>query len=198
MNLKNQEVTIFDFEDSFTYNIANVLYRLGVSSKIIHYKKLSTEIEKQKKQSVFIFGPGPGHSRDYEMTFPIIKKLVLSNNHFIYGICLGHQLVHSALGGSVIHSKYPVHGESVLFKIPQWEIFSKEDRGKILPVQRYNSLVVDINTRLNYDFDLALDVNSELMMSMFLKTYTCQFHPESVGTSCPEIFFRPVLKFLYN
>ena len=90
------------------------------------------------------------------------------------GICLGHQLIWKALGGKIIRSFKAIHGSAVNVKIPAWnKYFFKSDWGKILPVQRYNSLTVKIDqNNLKELPGLVLDENDELLMSNFSNTIT--------------------------
>ena len=69
-----------------------------------------------------------------------------------------------------------------------------------ITVQKYNSLTVKLNKNdcealEEKGFYLYLD-SHELVMSRHKRLLTYQFHPESIGTTCPQLFFKPLLNFL--
>ncbi len=204
-----KQVIIFDFEDSFTFNIASEVSKLGIDCQVVPYTYLFKEdinelIISDSKQ-VFIYGPGPGHPRNYHKCFPTLKKIIENPNIFHMGICLGHQLLLTILDGQVTHSKNPVHGRSVELTIPNWgSRFSEDLFGKSVQVQRYNSLNFNKDSieNLSKDFKYLFQfIDNELMLFSFFglsSGISYQFHPESIGTSCPALFFAPLQSFLYN
>ena len=61
-------VTICDFEDSFTYNIFSELNRIGVDSNVVSFSGIKEFLQKMmntKDRHVIILGPGPGHPSEY-------------------------------------------------------------------------------------------------------------------------------------
>lgn len=190
-----EDVIILDFFDSFTYNIANEVSKLGPSVRVVQNSlKIWQKIETLNKRKVIILGPGPGHPDDYQIFFPLIKKSFKNINLNFLGICLGHQLIWRIKGEQVLKSQNPIHGRAVPFKIPPWEeFFKKKDWGFETLVQRYNSLTVIPSVKNKKNFSMA---GGEVMAGRFERGLTYQFHPESVGTTNPEIFFEPLKKIL--
>lgn len=190
-----EEVIIVDFFDSFTYNIASEVFRLGLSvtverNAIAVLKKL----EKIEKKKVLILGPGPGHPDDYKNLFPLIEKLFDNKYLNFLGICLGHQIIWRIKGEEVCKSIRPIHGMAVPFKIPPWEdYFNRPDFGLETMVQRYNSLVVKSSEKNRKNFSFS---SGEVMAGKFERGLTYQFHPESIGTLNSNIFFEPLKKIL--
>jgi anthranilate/para-aminobenzoate synthase component II len=186
-------IYLCDFDDSFTYNIYADLKTLGHDVTIISfnevYQFLQTKISSKEKE-VIILGPGPGHPEEYNFLNSSIKSLIQRENLLLVGICLGHQLIWQALGNKCVHCKTPLHGQV------QEIIFNQKKQ----LVQRYNSLCIqldpsEVNQWATKGWKLSLD-RDELMHSSNENVITYQFHPESVGTSCPELFYGPVNKFL--
>jgi len=66
---------------------------------------------------------------------------------------------------------------------------------KKVRVQRYNSLCVKPQKEKMPLRSRVLIERDELMAASFANTLTYQFHPESVGTSFRQSFFRPLLDF---
>ncbi len=206
------DIYLIDFNDSFTYNIANELNLLGRKVKVIDHSKVFDFLEnfKAKETATIIYGPGPGHPRDYKDLFPSIEKLLSNQKIYHVGICLGHQILWAIAGISSKLSNKPQHGQSFLFKIPEWsDTFNTDSFGQEIFVQRYNSLVVDLNDQEIYDTtsadlgDFFQKVKSsymqgELAFCRYRRGLSMQFHPESVGTSCPKLFFEAIISLPYN
>lgn len=196
------QATIIDFNDSFTYNIASELETLGVMSQIISWENCYEFLNQTifKERHALILGPGPGNPTDYESIFSQISKVILNPNIFFMGICLGHQIYWKMRGIDSVRSKNPMHGQAIKVELPDWNSFIGFS-GKTIFVQRYNSLVLNISEsqfikKFN-DFQ-GLFYDDECLITRFNRGLTYQFHPESVGTSCPSIFFAPLSNFLYN
>lgn len=172
------KIYIIDFDDSFTHNIANVLYPVVPQAQVIYFGDFFEDeyferIEKVESKIGIILGPGPGHPNDYRVTFEKIKRLKFKLNVYLVGICLGHQILAIIDGLEINYSNNKVHG------IPE-KIDFKESK---VWVMRYNSLAV---------FKSGIECNwreGERFISY-------QFHPESVGTGNKVMFFQSLLDFI--
>lgn len=200
-----RDITIIDFHDSFTYNIQCEVESLGISSEVITYTelpKIAPELLRMQNKHVVLFGPGPGHPEDYQSYHPHIKMLLGQKNLFHMGICLGHQLMWYLNGVGIRRSINPIHGQSVPVDFASWpQQLPSDHRELIIPVQRYNSLIVDLTprtARLYHQNHRFIFHQNECMASFGQHWLTYQFHPESIGTSCRDIFFGPVKNFLYT
>lgn len=172
------DIIIIDFEDSFTYNISNILFQNSFQSQVIHYKKffkndVINSIIDSKSKKVIILGPGPGHPDEYKEILDDLCRLSRCDHIFIMGICLGHQLLALRDGLTIKVASIQYHGQSVEIKYLD----------KIFRVMKYNSLAVFEN-----------NIEVEIRKSSHYISY--QFHPESVGTSQSIIFFYPCFEFL--
>lgn len=193
-----KKVWLIDFDDSFTYNICSELFELGLSVEVVHWTRwdqLYEVLSGTQERMALILGPGPGHPDEYDLKG--LNKLHRHEHLFICGICLGHQLIWQHIGLEIRRCKKPVHGQQVEIEVPEWFDFLSADLyGKKIRVQRYNSLCVKPDTQKIPDDTNVLIEQDELLASGFAKTLTYQFHPESIGTSFRQSFFRPVLDFL--
>ncbi len=188
------KIVIVDFNDSFTHNIAAQLHQMNLGCDVVSHLEIQT-IEEEDEKRAIIYGPGPGHPADYPHLNQVIQSLSERDNIYQMGICLGHQLLWYNRGISIKRSVDPIHGKGQEVCIPNWEMFSADDWGRKVQVQRYNSLVLDIHERVGTQFYFT---DGECQMGWDKNVLTYQFHPESVGTSYPDIFFRPLIDFLYN
>lgn len=192
---------IFDYQDSFTHNIASELRSHGVSVEVISYEKIESFLKNFTPQSktIFIHGPGPGQAIDYKHLFPVIENSFQLPNVFHGGFCLGHQIFCTLWGGRVIRSKNPMHGQQVEIEIPEWKAFDLQFYHQKIAVQRYNSLSLPEAEvkKLKVPPKFQYYANEgEVLMTSFSNGLSYQFHPESVGTSYRFVFFRPLLRFL--
>jgi anthranilate/para-aminobenzoate synthase component II len=162
-------------------------------------KRFLTNFE-AKNKSLFIHGPGPGHPDEYSYLFNSISDSFKFPHTFHIGVCLGHQIFCSLWGGKVGASKFPLHGQRVQIRIPEWDIFDSFYFGKPIEVQRYNSLALaksQLKSLIHAPKDIKYYLfQNELLMTSFQNGLTYQFHPESVGTSYRSLFFKPLDKFL--
>ena len=180
--LDNTKIYIIDFEDSFTFNIASELYFFEKKIEVVSNQKFFLEHNFEKflkninNPVAVILGPGPGSPEQYRHYFKFIKKLQNNKNVFMMGICLGHQVIGLIDGLSIGPSSKPIHGGQIpiVFK------------GQNLLVQRYNSLAV-----FHGQNDLL-----EINIRNWPRGISYQFHPESIGTENPSIFFKDLLDFI--
>lgn len=193
----HKKILLVDFNDSFTMNIYSECICLGLSIDVINWTQLS---DYHLQFPAIIFGPGPGHPNEYTKAKSFLKKYLLKKNRFFMGICLGHQILGDLLSFKVTYSKQKLHGQSIKVKIPNWNIFRQVEVGKQVSVQRYNSLCLVDSKECIVDQNIfkCEEIKGEIMMLMGKKFISYQFHPESVGTSFPEMFFRPIYNFAYN
>ncbi len=177
---------LVDFEDSFTHNVAAEFLAAGLSCQVVPWRLLPAP-GVAPAPDLLVWGPGPGHPDDYGM-LPTMRAW-WEHGTPMAGVCLGHQLMARMLGLPVGPSRERKHGERVEYEAPaSW-------RSRGLPArfraQRYNSLAVPA---------LPLPVgwegwahDGEWVGLLHERAMTYQFHPESVGTSCPGPLFRALV-----
>jgi anthranilate/para-aminobenzoate synthase component II len=181
------KVFFVDFQDSFSFNILSELYELGIRNVEFIERKEAHFFLQNIQEGVVILGPGPGHPQEYRLS-QVLRPALKKKKCFFWGICLGHQLIWESLGRDIIRSKSPMHGRSIEVELNLfWREFFKL---KTLKVQRYNSLVVDLENTDQRD----LFFKDELIASVRDKFVSYQFHPESIGTDNSQILFARALQ----
>jgi len=181
------QVWLVDFDDSFTYNIAAEFLRQGLECQIIPWREWT--LPQTRSPRLLVLGPGPGHPDDYRIEEKIMAWW--KTGIPMAGICLGHQFIARFLGLAVERSNRPAHGESFVWKVPLvWQ--KKFHWPKQVEVQRYNSLGVSAR-RLPREWS-GWEEGGEWVMLSHKRALSYQFHPESVGTSCPEAFILPLCR----
>jgi len=107
-------VLLIDNHDSFTWNLARLMEETRLCKLAV---KFIDEIEPEQLNiyDKFIFSPGPGIPAEY----PLMKEMiqVYGPVKSILGICLGHQAIVEAMGGSLIHLDKVVHGMRQLVEV---------------------------------------------------------------------------------
>lgn len=105
------------------------------------------------------------------------------------GICLGHQILHAQGPGQEIKKlQHPLHGQSRNLILPPWPEFPPSYWGQSVSVQHYNSLAPF--GPLGREIENLIGPEGEKMATRWTNGISYQFHPESIGTSCPQLFFH--------
>jgi anthranilate synthase component 2 len=189
------KILVFDNYDSFTYNLVHLVQKI-VKDKLDVYRNDQIPLEKVKAYDKIILSPGPGIPKEAGLLLPLIKEYASSKS--ILGVCLGHQAIGEAFGGTLTNLSTVYHGVSTPVKIVKHE--AKHDLFDGLPdefeVGRYHSWIVN-----EKDFPKELDITARddngYIMALQHKTYDVQgvqFHPESVLTPDGETILRNWLK----
>ncbi|MBL7666012.1 MAG: hypothetical protein JNM93_12830 [Bacteriovoracaceae bacterium] len=196
-------VIIIDFNDSFTFNIAEVVYReVSQKLKVIPYSDIAQYQDEilSPERKVIILGPGPGKAQDYSEIYPYLKAWLKLDQIFLVGICLGHQMLWDILGYPTVNLAKPIHGVAFKLRLNQrWKRLLKAPVEQMM-VQHYNSLMVQMPSEkteisiANKQYFLGFN-EGVFCMSSAKSFLTYQFHPESIGTTYPSVFFTPLKEF---
>lgn len=198
------KIVIFDFEDSFTYNIFSELSEIfnQETIQVIQKESILSHLQtlaNHKEPTVVVLGPGPGHPDQYIYLHKAVERLLVKENIFIFGICLGHQILCQMFGARVDLCKKPIHGQSISYKLDN-DLAKSIGVSKNIVVQRYNSLAVFINNEflevLKSKKVEFYEQDHEVLILKSNSLLSYQFHPESIGTTCPKSFFKPISEFL--
>jgi len=185
------KILVFDNYDSFTYNLVHLVKKI-VNDQLDVYRNDQIPLEKVKDYDKIILSPGPGIPKEAGLLIPLIKEYAASKS--ILGVCLCHQAISEAFGGSLINLSTVYHGVSTPVTVLKHE--ESHDLFAGLPQQievgRYHSWIVD-DKNLPKELDVtAIDANGYIM-AMQHKTFDVQgvqFHPESVLTPDGETIMR--------
>ncbi|HRD58865.1 MAG TPA: aminodeoxychorismate/anthranilate synthase component II [Ferruginibacter sp.] len=184
-----EKILVFDNYDSFTYNLVHLVEKI-IHGKVDVYRNDEISLDKVNEYRRIILSPGPGIPEEAGLLLPLIKQYAPHKS--ILGVCLGHQAIAEAFGGSLINLDTVYHGIATPISI------LKNDSGilKGLPsteeVGRYHSWIVDEKT-LPPELEItARDVNGYIMAMQHQKynVQSVQFHPESVLTPNGEWMMR--------
>ncbi|STO07347.1 anthranilate synthase component II [Exiguobacterium aurantiacum] len=178
-------ILLIDNYDSFTYNVYQDVARFS-DVTVVRNDELSVEAIRDLNPSGIIISPGPGGPRDAGISLDVVREL--SGVIPILGICLGHQVIAEAFGGTVGRAHEVMHGKTSRILTTPSVLFD----GEPLDVMRYHSLVVQAT-------ELPVTARTEDGVIMALEhpehpTYGVQFHPESIGTPEGRDLFERFVK----
>jgi anthranilate synthase/aminodeoxychorismate synthase-like glutamine amidotransferase len=177
-------VFVLDNYDSFTYNLVQYLGELGSAVEVRRNDQVTPgEIEALHPTHILV-SPGPCTPQDAGISIELIRHF--AGKVPVLGVCLGHQAIGAAFGGSVVRAKKLMHGKTSAVEHDGKTIF----RGLSSPMTatRYHSLIVagqDLPAELEISAYTTEADGTRVIMGLRHRTYPVegvQFHPESVLT----------------
>jgi anthranilate synthase/aminodeoxychorismate synthase-like glutamine amidotransferase len=174
-------VLVIDNYDSFTYNLVQYLGELGAELSVRRNDRVTVDDIEAMRPSRILISPGPGRPETAGVTLEAIRRF--GSRTPILGVCLGHQAIGLAYGGTVCRAAAPVHGKTSTVVHDGRGVF----RGIDAPFDagRYHSLIVS-SRDLPADLEAAAHTKDEgTIMAVRHRTFPVhgvQFHPESVMT----------------
>lgn len=191
------KILVFDNYDSFTYNLVHLVKKI-IGDKVEVFRNDQIPMEEVERFDKIILSPGPGIPEEAGLLLPLIKTYAASKS--ILGVCLGHQAIGQAFGGSLINLANVYHGVATPIKVETDRILAPNDVFQELPatleVGRYHSWVINDEGFPEALEITARDANGQIM-ALRHKQYDVQgvqFHPESVLTPDGEKIMRNWLK----
>jgi anthranilate synthase component 2 len=185
-------ILVIDNYDSFVYNIVQILGKLNVQTLVKRNDRISFASARKMNLDGIIISPGPGHPADRKYFGNCIDIIVnLGPTTPILGVCLGHEGIVNAFGGSIKNAKKVRHGKTSPIEYQSDKLF--ENISNPFRATRYHSLVADPN-----DIPFCLEVTAKALddgeiMGVRHKKYPIegiQFHPESVLTADGPMIFQ--------
>jgi anthranilate synthase component 2 len=191
-------ILVFDNYDSFTYNLVHLVEKI-IHGKVTVKRNDQITLEEVNAFDKIILSPGPGVPVEAGLLLPLIKTYASSKS--ILGVCLGHQAIGEAFGGSLTNLSTVYHGVATPIQL---QAVSRKLQGNAvfqgfnneLIVGRYHSWVINEE---NFPAELEITARDQhnYIMALQHKTYDVQgvqFHPESVLTPDGEKIMRNWLK----
>ncbi|OGG95110.1 MAG: anthranilate synthase component II [Candidatus Lambdaproteobacteria bacterium RIFOXYD12_FULL_49_8] len=171
------KVFILDNYDSFTFNLAEYFKLLG-AQVVVYRNDVPVAKVKEEAPNLLVLSPGPSVPRKAGNLIPVIETY--AGQIPIFGVCLGHQAMIEAFGGSLKLLDYPVHGKASPAIHHGDGIF--KDLPNPLMVGRYHSLIAD---QVPDCFEVTAKTGEVVMAISHktLKVIGVQFHPESILTA---------------
>jgi anthranilate synthase component 2 len=186
------KILVFDNYDSFTYNLVHLVEKI-IGEKAEVHRNDQIPLEEVKNYDKIILSPGPGIPTEAGLLLPLIKEYAASKS--ILGVCLGHQAIGQAFGGTLVNLSTVYHGVATPIKLSgDKSLF--EGLPQELEVGRYHSWVVS-DEGFPEELEITARDANGFIMALQHKTFDVrgvQFHPESVLTPQGETILRNWLK----
>ena len=173
-------ILVVDHYDSFTYNLVQLIESLGRPTEVVKTDEEPADALVARRPEAVVLSPGPGHPREAAVFIELLDALPRDTP--VLGVCLGHQALGVACGGSVDRGPAPVHGKASLVY--------HEGRGILEGVPspfeagRYHSLVI-VRDGFPTELEVTAWTDDGLVMAAQhreLPRFGVQFHPESILT----------------
>ncbi len=176
-----KKVLLIDNYDSFTFNLAQLLYE----SNLCEYTIIKNDVVNLNEISEFdkiLISPGPGLPEHTVNLFEIIDKFYKEKS--ILGICLGMQAIAEYFGADLYNPDKVHHGVKTNTKIIDREDKLFKDLPERIETGLYHSWAVSVDND-NNDLKVTAISQRDIIMAVSHVKYDVkgiQFHPESIMT----------------
>jgi len=175
------KILVLDNYDSFTYNLVQYIERV-VKKPVDVRRNDQISLDEVDAYDKILISPGPGIPEEAGITLELIKRYGPTKS--ILGVCLGHQAIAQAYGGSIVNLTKVYHGVTGLMK----QVIEGDYLLEGVPVDfdagRYHSWVVEPET-LPGELEVTVENDEAFIMALRHRVHDVrgvQFHPESVLT----------------
>src|SRR5437868_11377044 len=189
-------IFLLDNYDSFTYNLVQYLGELGVEAVVRRNDEVTvTDVEALRPERIML-SPGPCTPQEAGISIPLIRRF--AGKVPILGVCLGHQAIGAAFGGTVQRAPKIMHGKTSQVEHDAHGVF--RDLPSPFTATRYHSLIVaeeGLPQELEVTARARDDSGGSVIMGLRHRRFPLegvQFHPESVLTEHGHRMLRNFLE----
>ncbi len=179
---------LIDNYDSFTYNLVHYLGELGAPVDVRRNDALTAAEALALNPRGIVLSPGPCDPDRAGICLELVR--LAAGKCPILGVCLGHQAIGQAFGGSVVHAPAPMHGKISAVRHDNTGVFN----GLPNPFEatRYHSLVV-AREGLPAELEVTAETEDGVIMGLRhrqMPIHGVQFHPESIASEAGHALLR--------
>ena len=190
------KLLMVDNYDSFTYNIVQYFGELGAQVEVFRNDEITVaEIEARLNAGQLdrlVISPGPCSPAEAGISVAAIQHF--AGKLPILGVCLGHQAIGAAFGGTIVRAQQLMHGKTSVITTTQKGVFA--GLPEKFTVNRYHSLAIESATCPDVLEVTAWTEDGEIMgvRHKTLAIEGVQFHPESILTEHGHAMLRNFLE----
>ncbi len=180
----NLRVLMVDNYDSFTFNIVQYLGELGADVTVVRNDEVTVDELQARldagRMDRLVISPGPCSPAEAGISVSAIRHF--AGRLPILGVCLGHQSIGAAFGGTIVRAQELMHGKTSEITTTQQGVFA--DLPARFTVNRYHSLAIRRDD-CPAELEVTAWTDDGEIMGVRHKTLPIQgvqFHPESILT----------------
>jgi len=184
-------ILVLDNYDSFTYNLVQYLGELGATMRVARNDKITIEEIERLEPEGIVISPGPGNPDGAGISLALIRRFHETTP--ILGVCLGHQAIGQAFGGTVSRARKQMHGKTSRIHHDGRGVFAALPQD--FEATRYHSLVV-LDQGFPADLEISARAEDGEIMGLRHRRFPVegvQFHPESILTGQGKALLRNFL-----
>jgi anthranilate synthase/aminodeoxychorismate synthase-like glutamine amidotransferase len=184
-------VLIVDNYDSFTFNLYQYLGELGARPRVIRNDAMDADRALAQGAERIVVSPGPCTPNEAGISVELIRKA--KGRVPVLGVCLGHQSLAQAFGGTVVRAARPMHGKTSEVHHDGKTIFA--GLSSPFTATRYHSLIVE-RASLPACLEVSAWTDDGVVMGLRhreARVEGVQFHPESILTGVGKELLRSFL-----
>ena len=186
-------ILLIDNYDSFTYNLYQYLCELGAEVEVARNDQITIEDIEVMSPEKIVISPGPCTPHQAGISVPMIVRF--AGRTPMLGVCLGHECIGEAFGGTVAGAGEIVHGKTSLVHHRGEGVL----RGLTDPFEaiRYHSLAIQKEGFPADELEVTAESESGVIMGVRHRRHAIegvQFHPESIMTSVGKQLLRNFLE----
>ncbi|MGV6820608.1 MAG: anthranilate synthase component II [Parvularcula sp.] len=186
-------ILFIDNYDSFTWNLVHLVGRQNATFQVVRNDSLTVNEALAMGPSGVILSPGPGVPQSAGICMDLVTACK-ERNIPLLGICLGHQAIVAAAGGTIGQAGRQMHGRTSLVRHLDDALFN--DIPSPFEVTRYHSLVAKEASLPDDVRALAYAEDDGEIMAARWGDGPCwgvQFHPESIASTFGDVLVRNFL-----
>ena len=190
-------VLIIDNYDSFTWNLDQLLGGLGANPVVRRNDEVTVDEVVSMAPERIVLSPGPCTPAEAGISVELVQRLGPATP--ILGVCLGHQAIGAAYGGSIVRARRIMHGKLSPVAHTGRDLF--DGLPSPLRVTRYHSLIIDPENAPScleitaWTDEPGFEDEIQSVRHRTHPVWGVQFHPESIASEGGERLLRNFLEF---